>query len=83
MVPAGGLVVLLAYALGRLAGMHQTIPWRPIFQLVEHRSRCLAHDHLRLQRELAPRLGIPEWAFAELATLRRPLLRRARRIAPP
>ncbi len=82
-VVGGAVVVLVAHRLGRRAGMQQTIPWRPIFQLVEHRARCLAHERLRVQRDLGPVLGIPDWAWAELATLRRPLLRRARRIEAP
>jgi hypothetical protein len=82
-VLVGTVAVVVAYQLGRHTGMHQTIPWRPIFQLIEHRSRCLAHDHSRVQRDLGPPLGIPEWAWSELSVLRRPLLRRARRIEPP
>jgi hypothetical protein len=82
-VVAGGVTVLVASRLGRRAGMRETVPWRPIFQLVEHRARCLAHDRLRVERDLGPILGIPEWAWTELATLRRPLLRRAVRIEPP
>jgi hypothetical protein len=83
MVIAGVAAVLVANRLGRRAGMRETVPWRPIFQLVEHRKRCLAHDRVRVQRDLGPVLGIPEWAWAELAALRRPLLRRAARIEPP
>jgi hypothetical protein len=82
-VVSGAVTVLVASRLGRRAGMRETVPWRPIFQLVEHRARCLAHDRLRIQQDLGPILGIPEWAWIELATLRRPLLRRAARIEPP
>ena len=69
-------VVAAAYRLGRRAGMRQTIPWRPIFQLVEHRTRCLQHERARVERELGPLLGIPPWAWQELFALRRPLVRR-------
>lgn len=79
----GAAIVRVARRLGHRAGMQQTIPWRPIFQLLEHRVRCLDHDHARVQRELGPSLGIPDWAWTELSALRRPLLRRARRIEPP
>jgi len=82
-VVVGAVAVLVADRLGQRAGTQQTVPWRPIFQLVEHRARCLAHDRLRVQRDLGPILGIPDWAWTELATLRRPLLRRARRIELP
>jgi hypothetical protein len=70
-------VIVAAYRLGRRAGKRQTIPWRPIFQLVEHRTRCLHHDRLRVERELGAALGIPSWAWKELFALRRPLARRA------
>jgi hypothetical protein len=82
-VLVGAGAVGVAHRLGQRAGMHQTIPWRPIFQLVEHRSCCLAHDRTRIRRDLGPPLGIPDWAWGELSTLRRPLLRRAHRIEPP
>jgi hypothetical protein len=70
-------VIVAAYRLGRRAGTRQTIPWRPIFQLVEHRTRCLHHDRARIERELGPVLGIPVWAWKELFALRRPLARRS------
>jgi hypothetical protein len=70
------MVVVTAYGLGRRAGKRQTIPWRPIFQLVEHRTRCLRHERARVERELGPLLGIPPWAWQELFALRRPLRRR-------
>jgi len=78
-------VIVAAYRLGRRAGKRQTIPWRPIFQLVEHRTRCLHHDRSRVERELGPALGIPPWAWKELFALRRPLARRgaAERPAAP
>jgi len=71
------VVIMAAYRLGRRAGKRQTIPWRPIFQLVEHRTRCLHHDRDRVVRELGPPLGIPAWAWKELFALRRPLARRS------
>jgi hypothetical protein len=81
LIVVGSAVVLVARHLGRRAGMRQTIPWRPIFQLVEHRTRCLGQDPARVQSELGPQLGVPPWAWGELFALRRPLARRGRTAA--
>jgi hypothetical protein len=67
------LCVALAYALGRHVGQHMTIPWRPIFQLVDHRQRCLGHDRGRVQREIGALVPVPAWAWDELLAMRRPL----------
>lgn len=71
------VVVLGAYLVGRYAGRGRTIPWRPIFQLVDHRTRCLGQDRGRVERELGPLLGVPPWAWDELFAMRKILDRRA------
>ncbi len=76
-IVVGSGIVVAAYHMGRRAGMRQTIPWRPIFQLVEHRTRCLGQDPTRVQGDLGPLLGVPAWAWSELFALRRPLARRS------
>jgi hypothetical protein len=70
------VVIAIARRCGRRAAARETLPWRPIFQLVEHRTRCLGHDPARVERDLGPILGIPAWAWRELFALRRPLDRR-------
>jgi hypothetical protein len=75
-------VLVVARWAGRRAANRETIPWRPIFQLVEHRTRCLGHTRARVEGELGPALGIPPWAWGELFALRRPLERKPR-AAPP
>jgi hypothetical protein len=77
-VPA---ILLAAYAAGRHAGRRETVPWRPIFQLVDHRVRCLGHDRARVQSELESVLPVPSWAWPELFAMRRPLDRRPLRAA--
>jgi hypothetical protein len=62
-----------AYAVGRRRGQGVTIPWRPIFQIVDHRHRCLGHDRARVERDLGSLLPVPPWAWDELLALRRPL----------
>jgi hypothetical protein len=69
-------VVLAAYAAGRRAGKRTTVPWRPIFQLVDHRVRCLGHDRGRVQKEIEVWLHIPAWAWQEILGMRTPLDRR-------
>ena len=71
--------VLVAYAAGRRTGKKTTVPWRPIFQLVDHRTRCLGHDRARVEQELGELLHIPAWAWGELFAMRRPLDRRTLR----
>lgn len=73
-------VLLGAYAAGRLAGRRKTVPWRPIFQLVDHRTHCLGHEAARVQQDLGMLLAIPPWAWAELFAMRRPLDRRPRTV---
>jgi hypothetical protein len=70
---------LAAYAAGRRATRRMTVPWRPIFQLVDHRTRCLGQDRGRVQAELGELLRIPSWAWSELFAMRRPLDRRVAR----
>jgi hypothetical protein len=67
------LIAVIAYGLGRRPGKRMTVPWRPIFQLVDHRQRCLGHDRTRLQREIGTLLSVPPWAWDQLLALRRPL----------
>ena len=79
MLLAAPLALLAGYSAGRAAARTKTISWRPIFQLVDHRARCLGHERPRLARELGERLGIPPWAWDELLAIRRPLERRPSR----
>jgi len=79
LVLAAPATVLLAYAAGRRAAKKKTVPWRPIFQLVDHRTLCLGHDRARVERELGELLHIPAWAWGELFAMRRPLDRRTLR----
>jgi hypothetical protein len=76
-VIVGAALVALAQRIGRRAGMRRTIPWRPIFQLLEHRTRCLDQDRTQVERELGEMLGIPLWAWRELGSPGRPAARRA------
>jgi hypothetical protein len=73
-----GMVVTVAacvtaYAVGRRRGQGVTIPWRPIFQIVDHRHRCLGHDRARVERDLGSVVPVPPWAWDEVLALRRPL----------
>jgi len=79
LVLAVSTAVLLGYVAGRHAAKKKTVPWRPIFQLVDHRTRCLGHDQARVERELGDLLQIPAWAWGELFAMRRPLDRRTLR----
>jgi hypothetical protein len=76
------LSIVLSYDVGRRAGARMTIPWRPIFQLVDHRTRCLGCARARVESELGPLLRIPPWAWGELFAMRRPLERRSRPSVP-
>jgi hypothetical protein len=51
------------------------MPWRPIFQLVDHRAHCLGQDPRRIQAELGSRLPLPPVAWRELLAMRRPVTR--------
>jgi hypothetical protein len=82
-VVAAPALIALAHAAGRHAGKQMTLPWRPIFQLVDHRVHCLGHDRRRVELELGDLLGIPAWAWPELLSLRRPLDRRRARSRKP
>jgi len=53
-----------------------TVPWRPIFQLVDHRVRCLGQDRVRVQEDVEKWLPIPPWAWQEIFAMRTPLDRR-------
>jgi hypothetical protein len=71
--------VFLGYVAGRHTAKKKTVPWRPIFQLVDHRRRCLGHERARIERELGDLLQIPAWAWGEVFAMRRPLDRRTLR----
>jgi hypothetical protein len=73
---AGTVAIGAAYAAGRRAARKETLPWRQIFQLVDHRARCLAHPPPRIERELGGVLPIPPVAWPILLAPRRPLDRR-------
>jgi hypothetical protein len=73
---AGPVVVLGAYLAGRHSRRKGTIPWRPIFQLVDHRTRCLGQDRPRVQRELGLLLHVPPWAWDEIFAMRKLFSRR-------
>jgi hypothetical protein len=79
MLLAAPVAFLTGYFAGRAAAQTKTSSWRPIFQLVDHRARCLGHERPRLARELGERLAIPPWAWDELLAIRRPLDRRPER----
>jgi len=49
------------------------MPWRPIFQLVDHRTHCLRHEPARVQAELGSLLALPPVAWRELLAMRRPI----------
>lgn len=49
------------------------MPWRPIFQLVDHRTHCLGHEPAQVQRDLGARLPLPPVAWGELLAMRRPI----------
>jgi hypothetical protein len=66
------LVAKRAYEAGRRAGGRKTMPWRPIFQLVDHRSHCLGHDPERVKTELGALFPLPPVAWERLLGMRRP-----------
>ena len=49
------------------------MPWRPIFQLVDHRAHCLGHEPARVRAELGALLPLPPVAWGELLAMRRPV----------
>jgi hypothetical protein len=65
-------VALRAHRAGRRTGGRKTMPWRPIFQLVDHRIHCLGHEPARVQAELGALLALPPVAWRELLAMRRP-----------
>ncbi len=70
---------LASYAMGRYRGQTRTIPLRPIFQLVDHRRHCLGQDGQRIRAELAEALPLAPWAWEEILSMQRPLVRLRRR----
>lgn len=68
-------LALRAYRAGRRTGGRKTMPWRPIFQLVDHRTHCLGHEPARVQSELGSLLPLPAVAWGELLAMRRPVNR--------
>jgi hypothetical protein len=66
-------VGMAAYRAGRRTGGRKTMPWRPIFQLVDHRTHCLGHEPARVQEDLGALLALPPVAWGELLAMRRPL----------
>jgi hypothetical protein len=68
------LVARRAYRAGQRTGSRKTMPWRPIFQLVDHRTRCLGHDPTRVRNELATAFALPSVAWKELLALRPPIM---------
>jgi hypothetical protein len=61
-----------AWRIGRRTGGRKTMPWRPIFQLVDHRVHCLGHQPERVRADLGSRLPLPTVAWGELLAMRRP-----------
>jgi hypothetical protein len=49
------------------------MPWRPIFQLVDHRTHCLRHEPARVQAELGTLFSLSSLAWGELLAMRRPV----------
>ncbi len=49
------------------------MPWRPIFQLVDHRIHCLGHDSVRVRDDLGAVLPLSPVAWTELSAMRRPV----------
>jgi hypothetical protein len=66
------VVAARAYRAGRRAGGRKTMPWRPIFQLVDHRAHCLGHDAARVKAELGAHFPLPPVAWGQLLAMRRP-----------
>jgi hypothetical protein len=66
------LIARRAYRAGQRTAGRKTMPWRPIFQLVDHRTRCLGHDPARVRRELGAAFALPPVAWKELLALRPP-----------
>jgi hypothetical protein len=69
---AAPVVATRAYEAGRRAGGRKTMPWRPIFQLVDHRAHCLGHDATRVKDELGVLFPLPPVAWGQLLAMRRP-----------
>jgi hypothetical protein len=67
------VVAIAAYRAGRRTGGRKTMPWRPIFQLVDHRTHCLGHEATRVQHDLGALLALPPVAWGELLAMRRPV----------
>src|SRR4051794_14582035 len=72
-IAAAAVIVLVSYVAGRSAGRRETVPWRPIFQLVDHYGRCLGENHETVRRRLSAALDVPPWAWDELLRRRAPL----------
>jgi len=66
-------VAIWAYRAGRRIAGRKTMPWRPIFQLVDHRTRCLDHDPARVRDDLGSIVPLSPVAWAELSATRRPV----------
>jgi hypothetical protein len=67
-------VALWAYRAGRRTGSKKTMPWRPIFQLVDHRTHCLGHDATRVRSDLQNQLPLTPVAWGEVLAMRRPVM---------
>jgi len=81
-IAAAVVVVLVSYVAGHSAGKRETVPWRPIFQLVDHYRKCLGEDPAAVQARLTGALDVPPWAWDELLR-RRPAVPLARRPVHP
>jgi hypothetical protein len=66
------VVAKRAYRAGRRAGGRKTMPWRPIFQLVDHRTHCLGHDAAQVEADLGALFPLPPVAWEQLLAMRRP-----------
>jgi hypothetical protein len=66
------VVAKRAYEAGRRAGSRKTMPWRPIFQLADHRAHCLGHDAAQVKAELGALFPLPPVAWGQLLAMRRP-----------
>jgi hypothetical protein len=66
-------VALRAYWAGRRTSGRKTMPWRPIFQLVDHRVHCLGHEPAKVRAELGALLPLTPVAWGELLAMRRPI----------
>jgi len=66
-------VAVRAYWAGRRTSGRKTMPWRPIFQLVDHRTHCLGHDAEKVRADLGTLLPLTPVAWRELLAMRRPV----------